>query len=207
MTRVAGGPVGRSAGPKFAEWVQLRDRRTGATFVIVNHHLLYNIESKGHPDKRVGKKYLALAQKQMQRRAAARRPVHRPRPARRGHQGRQLGLPQVRPHQAPGQPVRAGRPPRPLHQLAGPRLPEAGHPVQRHPADRLRQRHHRPPHPRPADHPRHAQEAVPRIRPPPTRRRPHQHRLLDQRQPDQGRPERRPQAHGPGRGASARSGT
>ena len=65
MTRVAGGPVGRSAGPKFAEWVQLRDRRTGATFVIVNHHLLYNIESKGHPDKRVGKRYLALAQQQM----------------------------------------------------------------------------------------------------------------------------------------------
>ena len=65
MTRVAGGPVGRSAGPKFAEWVQLRDRRTGATFVMVNHHLLYNIESKGHPDKRVGKRYLALAQKQM----------------------------------------------------------------------------------------------------------------------------------------------
>ena len=55
VTRVAGGPVGRSAGPKFAEWVQLRDRRTGATFVMVNHHLLYNIESKGRPDKRVGK--------------------------------------------------------------------------------------------------------------------------------------------------------
>ena len=64
VTRVAGGPVGRSAGPKFAEWVQLRDRRTGATFVVVNHHLLYNIESRGHPDKRVGKRYLALAQQQ-----------------------------------------------------------------------------------------------------------------------------------------------
>lgn len=65
-TRVAGGPVGRSAGPKYAEWVQLRDRQTGASFVVVNHHLLYNIESKGHPDRRVGKKYLSLAQKQMQ---------------------------------------------------------------------------------------------------------------------------------------------
>ena len=65
VTRVAGGPVGRSAGPKFAEWVQLRDKTTGATFVVVNHHLLYNIESKGRPDRRVGKKYLALAQKQM----------------------------------------------------------------------------------------------------------------------------------------------
>ncbi len=65
-TRVSGsGPVGTSAGPKFAEWVQLRDKRTGATVVIVNHHLLYNIESKGHPDKRVGRKYLGLAQKQM----------------------------------------------------------------------------------------------------------------------------------------------
>ena len=65
VTRVAGGPVGRTAGPKFAEWVQLRDRRTGATFVMVNHHLLYNIESKGRPDKRVGTRYLNLAQKQM----------------------------------------------------------------------------------------------------------------------------------------------
>ena len=65
VTRVAGGPVGRSAGPKFAEWVQLRQKSTGATFVIVNHHLLYNIESKGHPDKRVGTRYLNLAQKQM----------------------------------------------------------------------------------------------------------------------------------------------
>lgn len=65
VTRVAGGPVGRSAGPKFAEWVQLRQKSTGATFVIVNHHLLYNIESKGHPDKRVGKRYLNLAQKQL----------------------------------------------------------------------------------------------------------------------------------------------
>ena len=62
---MAGGPVGRSAGPKFAEWVQLRQKSTGATFVIVNHHLLYNIESHGHPDKRVGNRYLALAQKQM----------------------------------------------------------------------------------------------------------------------------------------------
>ena len=110
VTRVAGGPVGRSAGPKFAEWVQLRDRRTGATFVMVNHHLLYNIESKGRPDKRVGTRYLNLAQKQMK---VERDLVDRftaLQPARRGHQGRQLGLPQVRPHQAPGQP-RTCRPP------------------------------------------------------------------------------------------------
>jgi len=65
VTRVAGGPVGRSAGPKYAEWVQLRQKRTGAAVVVVNHHLLHNIESRGHPDKRVGQRYLNLAQKQM----------------------------------------------------------------------------------------------------------------------------------------------
>lgn len=65
VTRVAGGPVGRSAGPKYAEWVQLRQKSTGATVVVVNHHLLYSIESHGRPDRRVGKRYLALAQRQM----------------------------------------------------------------------------------------------------------------------------------------------
>ena len=65
VTRLSRGPVGSSVGPRSLEWVQLRDRRSHATFVFVNHHLLPHIESRGHPDKRAGKTYLALAQKQI----------------------------------------------------------------------------------------------------------------------------------------------
>ncbi len=66
VTRLTSGSVGSSAGPKYLEWVQLRDKHTGGTVVVGNHHLLVGIESKGHPDRSAGKKYLGLAQRQIQ---------------------------------------------------------------------------------------------------------------------------------------------
>ena len=58
------GVSGASIGPKFMQWVQLRDRQTGAVILVANHHLVPSIDRNGRPD-RSNPKRLALADRQL----------------------------------------------------------------------------------------------------------------------------------------------
>lgn len=49
VRRIENGTAGTSIGPKSVHWVQLRDRSTGADVIIVNHHLVPDVDRKGHP--------------------------------------------------------------------------------------------------------------------------------------------------------------
>ncbi len=51
VVRIEGGTAGHSIGPKSVQWVQLQDRVTGGVFFVVNHHVLPDIDRKGHPRK------------------------------------------------------------------------------------------------------------------------------------------------------------
>lgn len=49
VVRIESGTAGTSIGPKSVQWVQLQDRSTGGVFFVVNHHLVPDIDRKGHP--------------------------------------------------------------------------------------------------------------------------------------------------------------
>lgn len=49
VVRIENGTAGTSIGPKSVQWVQLQDRATGGVFFTVNHHLVPDIDRKGHP--------------------------------------------------------------------------------------------------------------------------------------------------------------
>ena len=49
VVRIESGTAGTSIGPKSVQWVQLQDRATGGVFFVVNHHLVPDIDRKGHP--------------------------------------------------------------------------------------------------------------------------------------------------------------
>ncbi|MDN5762644.1 MAG: M23 family metallopeptidase [Microlunatus sp.] len=51
VVRIEGGTAGTSIGPKSLQWVQLQDRSTGGVFFVVNHHIVPDIDRKGHPRK------------------------------------------------------------------------------------------------------------------------------------------------------------
>lgn len=59
-----GSAAGSSIGPKFIQWVQLRDNTTGAVFIAASNHLVPGIETKGHPDPH-GHRRVAYAEKQL----------------------------------------------------------------------------------------------------------------------------------------------
>lgn len=52
VRRIEPGVSGTQIGPKSIQWLQLRDRTTGATFVVANHHIVPSIETRGRPDSR-----------------------------------------------------------------------------------------------------------------------------------------------------------
>ncbi len=49
VRRIESGTGGRWIGPKSVQWVELRDRSTGAVFFVINHHLVPDIERRGRP--------------------------------------------------------------------------------------------------------------------------------------------------------------
>ena len=49
--KIESGPGGRSVGDKYVVWVELRDKRTRATFIHVNDHKIAAVEHSGHPRK------------------------------------------------------------------------------------------------------------------------------------------------------------
>lgn len=49
VRRIESGTAGTSIGPKSVHWVQLRDRSTGADLIVVNHHLVPDVDRKGRP--------------------------------------------------------------------------------------------------------------------------------------------------------------
>ena len=51
VVRIESGTAGTSIGPKSVQWVQLQDRRTGGVFFAVNHHIVPDIDRRGHPRK------------------------------------------------------------------------------------------------------------------------------------------------------------
>ena len=62
--RIESGVAGTSIGPKSIQWLQLRDRSTGAAFVAANHHLVPTIDNRGRPD-RTNPKRVRLARMQL----------------------------------------------------------------------------------------------------------------------------------------------
>lgn len=52
LRRVEPGVSGTAVGPKSIQWLQLRDRTTGAVFFVANHHIVPSIDRRGHPDTR-----------------------------------------------------------------------------------------------------------------------------------------------------------
>ena len=64
VERMESGVAGTSIGPKSIQWVQLRQRSTGAVFFVVNHHIVPSIENGGRPDDRKPRR-IALYQRQM----------------------------------------------------------------------------------------------------------------------------------------------
>ena len=50
--RIEPGVNGTAIGAKSIQWVQLRDRTTGAVFFVANHHIVPSIDRRGHPDTR-----------------------------------------------------------------------------------------------------------------------------------------------------------
>ncbi len=61
---IESGVAGRSIGPKSIQWVQLRDKDTGAVVLVANHHLVPSIDRNGRPDTSNPKR-LALAGRQL----------------------------------------------------------------------------------------------------------------------------------------------
>ena len=59
-----GSAAGASIGPKWIQWVQLKDTSTGAVFIAASHHLVPGIESKGRTD-RDGPRRVAYAKRQI----------------------------------------------------------------------------------------------------------------------------------------------
>ena len=49
--KIESGPGGRSVGNKYVVWVELRDKRTRATFIHINDHKIAAVEHSGHPRK------------------------------------------------------------------------------------------------------------------------------------------------------------
>jgi hypothetical protein len=49
--KIESGPGGRSVGNKYVVWVELRDKRTRATFIHINDHKIAAVERSGHPRK------------------------------------------------------------------------------------------------------------------------------------------------------------
>ena len=64
VERIEDGVAGVSIGPKSVQWVQLRDKGTGAVFFVANHHIVPSIDHNGHPNTRNPKR-LALFRRQM----------------------------------------------------------------------------------------------------------------------------------------------
>lgn len=64
VERIESGVSGVSIGPKSVQWVQLRDRSTGAIILVANHHIVPTIDHDGHPDTSNPKR-IALYDKQM----------------------------------------------------------------------------------------------------------------------------------------------
>ena len=64
VRRIEPGVAGTSIGPKSIQWLQLRDRSTGAAFVAANHHLVPTIDNRGRPD-RTNPKRVRLATMQL----------------------------------------------------------------------------------------------------------------------------------------------
>lgn len=64
VVRIEAGTAGRSIGPKSVQWVQLQDRRTGGVFFTVNHHIVPDIDRRGHPRKGAPKR-LSVYETQM----------------------------------------------------------------------------------------------------------------------------------------------
>ena len=64
VRRIEGGVSGTSIGPKSIQWVQLRDKYTGAVFFVANHHIVPTIDRAGRPDTRNPRR-LRLYQQQM----------------------------------------------------------------------------------------------------------------------------------------------
>lgn len=56
LRRVEPGVSGTAIGPKSIQWLQLRDRTTGAVFFVANHHIVPSIDRRGHPDTRNAKR-------------------------------------------------------------------------------------------------------------------------------------------------------
>ena len=65
IIRREGGPVGTSIGPKYLEWVHLKNKQTGGQLVVLNNHLLPFIETAGHPNRARSNSYLNHAQHQI----------------------------------------------------------------------------------------------------------------------------------------------
>lgn len=64
VVRIESGTAGTSIGPKAVQWVQLQDRATGAVLFVVNHHIVPDIDRKGHP-RRGAPKRLSVYRTQM----------------------------------------------------------------------------------------------------------------------------------------------
>lgn len=64
VERIESGVAGTSIGPKSIQWVQLRQKATGAVFFVVNHHIIPSIENGRRPDDRKPRR-LALYHRQM----------------------------------------------------------------------------------------------------------------------------------------------
>jgi hypothetical protein len=69
VERIEPGVAGTAIGPKLIQWVQLRNRRSGAAFFAANHHLVPAIDKRGRPDPRSPKR-LRLARLQLSAAAA-----------------------------------------------------------------------------------------------------------------------------------------
>ena len=69
VERIEPGVAGTAIGPKSIQWVQLRDRQTGAAFFAANHHLVPSIDDRGRPDPRSPKR-VRLARLQLDAAAA-----------------------------------------------------------------------------------------------------------------------------------------
>ncbi len=63
VVRIEPGTAGTSIGPKSIQWVQLQDRDTGGVLFVVNHHIVPDIDRRGHPRK--APKRLAVYERQM----------------------------------------------------------------------------------------------------------------------------------------------
>ena len=124
VVRIESGTAGTSIGPKSVQWVQLQDRATGGVFFVVNHHLVPDIDRKGHP--RPGAPEAALGVPDADGRDAVGGDEAPPLRAGHGHRRPQRRRPRRPEGQEPDLPVHADAQRRDGLQLVSARRPEGG---------------------------------------------------------------------------------